>query len=177
MIGNLLKTPERLNILHEVLLRDEIRVTEISRDTDTSKGLVSRFLKDMEEESLLEREGVKYRNKNNSLNRALKVMLNINLLRWEEISPSWTQSAALYGSWAKGTNTTESDVDIWIKTDKVPTTRELNQIYKNLKEKTSSDVHILILTPEKLEDIQQNDTPFYHSLLRNSLTLEGEPIE
>lgn len=40
-------------VLHEVFLRDEIRVTEISKDINTSKGLVSRFLKEMEKESLL----------------------------------------------------------------------------------------------------------------------------
>lgn len=176
MLSELFKTQERLTILHEVFLRDEIRVTEISKDTNTSKGLVSRFLKEMEKEGLLERKGLKYYNKNNSLVKAIKVMLNLNILRWEEISPSWTESAALYGSWASGTNTSESDVDIWIKTSKTPSTQELDHLYNNLSSRTSSDVHILILTPEKVDDIKLNDPPFYHSLMNSSLVLEGEPI-
>ncbi len=176
MLSELFKTPERWNILHEVFLRNEIRVTEISKDTNTSKGLVSRFLKEMEKEGLLLRKGLKYYNKNTSLVKAIKVMLNLNILKWEEISPSWAQSAALYGSWASGTNTDESDVDIWIKTDKAPSTHKLTQLYKKIRNRTSSEIHILILTPEKLEDIKLNDPPFYDSLKNNSLVLEGEPV-
>lgn len=176
MLSDLFKTPKRLNILHEVLLKDEIRVTEISRDTDTSKGLVSKFLKEMEKEGLLERKGLKYCIKNSSLTKAIKVMLNLNVLKWEEITPSWAQSAALYGSWASGRNTSESDVDIWIKTTKIPSTIELNQLYEKLEDKTPSDIHILILTDEKLKDLKLNDPPFYHSLMNSSLLLEGEPI-
>ncbi len=176
MVSELFKTQERLNILHEVFLRDEIRVTEISKDTNTSKGLVSRFLKEMEKEGLLERKGLKYYNKNTPLVKAIKVMLNLNILKWEEISPSWAQSAALYGSWASGTNTDESDIDIWIKTDKAPSTHELNQLYSKLSSRTSSDAHILILTPEKLDDIKLNDPPFYNSLMKISLVIEGEPV-
>lgn len=176
MLSELFKTQERLNILYETFLRDEIRVTEISKDTNTSKGLVSRFLKEMEKEGLLERKGLKYYNKNTSLVKAIKVMLNLNILRWEEVSPPWAQSAALYGSWASGTNTDRSDIDIWIKTDKAPSTEELNQLYNKLSSKTSSDVHILILTPEKLDDIKSNDPPFYNSLMKTSLVLEGEPV-
>lgn len=176
MLSELFKSKERVKILNEVFLRNEIGVTEIAKDTNTSKGLVSRFLKAMEKEDLLLRKGLKYYKKNTSLVKAIKVMLNLNILRWEEISPSWADSAALYGSWASGTNTYASDIDIWIKTDKTPSTEELNQLYDELSNKTSSDVHILIITPEKLEDIKLNDPPFYNSLMKNSLILEGEPI-
>ncbi len=176
MLSELFKTQERLNILGEVFLRNEIRVTEISKDTNTSKGLVSRFLKEMEKEGILLRKGQKYYNKNTPLVKAIKVVLNLNILKWEEISPPWSRSAALYGSWASGTNTDESDVDIWIKTDKAPPTHELTQLYKKIRNKTSSEIHILILTPEKIEDIKLNDPPFYDSLKNNSLVLEGEPV-
>ena len=176
MLSALFKTKERLKILREVFLRDNIRVTEISRDTSTSKGLVSRFLKEMEKEGLIEKRGLKYQNKNTTLAKAIKVMLNLYILGWEEISPSWTHSAALYGSWASGTNTHESDIDIWIKTDKDPSTEELNQLYNKLSNRTSSDVHILIITPAKLDDIKLNDPPFYNSLIKTSLILEGEPV-
>lgn len=176
MLSELFKTQERVNILQEVFLRNEISVTEISKDTKTSKGLVSKYLKEMEKEGLLLKKGLKYYKKNTSLVKAIKVMLNLNILKWEEISPSWADSAALYGSWASGTNTYESDIDIWIKTDKAPSTEKLNQLYDKLSNKTSSDIHILIITPEKLEDIKLNDPPFYNSLMKNSLILEGEPI-
>lgn len=177
MISQLFKTQERLKILHEALLSRTITVTEISKDTGVSKGLVSRYLNEMKEEGLLERKGRNYYQINQPITRAIKVFLNLNILRWNEITAEWIESAALYGSWASGTNTEESDVDIWIKTGENPSEDELNLLYKNLKIQTASEVNILILTPEKLESIKKTDPPFYHSLQRNSLLLEGELIE
>ena len=109
-------------------------------------------------------------------NKIILFIINIVLIIIWNISPPWSQSAALYGSWASGTNTDESDIDIWIKTDKAPSTHELNQLYSKLSSRTSSDVHILILTPEKLDDIKLNDPPFYNSLMKTSLVIEGEPV-
>jgi predicted nucleotidyltransferase len=178
MITHLFKTPERLKILHEVLLlKDDITVTEIQKSTGVSKGLVSRYLNEMREEGLLERSGRNYHLLNHAITRAIKVLLNLDTLKWDGITAEWMISAALYGSWASGTNTEESDVDIWIKTDRIPSTDELNILYKKLKTRTASEINILILTPEKLESIKITDPPFYHSLQRNSLQLEGESIE
>ena len=109
-------------------------------------------------------------------NKIILFIINIVLIIIWNISPPWSQSAALYGSWASGTNTDESDVDIWIKTDKAPSTHELTQLYKKIRNKTSSEIHILILTPEKIEHIKLNDPPFCDSLKNNSLVLEGEPV-
>lgn len=176
MISELFKTPERLKILREVVIRSTITVTEISKDTGLSKGLVSRYLNEMKDESLLERKGRNYYLKDQAIIRAIKVLLNLEAIRWEEITASWIESAALYGSWASGTNAEESDVDIWIKTDENPPEEKLNLFYKELKTRTTSEINILILTPEKLESIKKTDPPFYHSLQRNSLLLEGAPI-
>lgn len=177
MINVLFKTPERLKILREVLLRPTVTVTEISKDTGLSKGLVSRYLNEMKDENLLERRGRDYYIKNQPITRAMKVLLNLETLKWDEINASWIESAALYGSWGTGTNTEESDVDLWIKTEDPPSEEDLNRLYKKLKTNTASEVNILILTPEKLESIKKTDPPFYHSLQRNSLLLEGEPID
>lgn len=177
MFSHLFKTPERLKMLHEVLLRNSCTVTEITKDTGVSKGLVSRYLNEMKEEGLLERKGRLYHFKNTAITRALKVLLNLETLNWDDLTAVWIESAALYGSWASGTNMDGSDVDLWIKTDKNPSEEQLNLLYKKVKIQTATEVNILILTPEKLESIKKNDPPFYHSLQRNSLLLEGEPIE
>jgi hypothetical protein len=34
-----------------------------------------------------------------------------------------------------------------------------------------------VLTPEKLERLRIEDTPFYNSLVMSSVTLIGEPLE
>jgi predicted nucleotidyltransferase len=176
MLDKLFKTPERLKILREVVQKDENTVMKISEDTNVSKGLVSRYLNELKKEGILERNGRAYYLKKNALTKAIKILLNLETLKWEDLTAEWIESAALYGSWASGTNTEESDVDLWIKTDKRPSPNQINQLYKKLKIKTSSEVDILILTPEKLESIKKTDTPFYHSLKRSSLLLEGDPI-
>jgi predicted nucleotidyltransferase len=177
MISPLFKTPQRLKILNEALKKDNVTVTELSKECVLSKGLVSRYLNIMKEEGLLERRERTYHIRDQALTRAIKVLLNLETLRWEEVTMEWIDSAALYGSWASGTNTEESDVDIWIKVEQLPSPSKLNLLHKKLKNRTNSEVNILILTPEKLESIKKSDPPFYHSLQVNSLLLEGEPIE
>lgn len=177
MINYLFKTDERVKILENVLERYSFTVKDISTETGVSKGLVSRYLDYMRKYGLLERSGRIYHVKSQSLTKALKIVLNLDKLKWDEISPPWVESTGLYGSWASGTNKEDSDLDIWVKVKEYPSEDDLNILYKNLKDKTSSELNILILTSDKLESIKKNDIPFYNSLKNNSLILEGDKIE
>lgn len=174
MLTFLFKTSERMKILETVLKKDKITVSQITQETGVSKGMVSRYLKTMKEENFLHREKQTYYIINHARMRALKILIGLQQLKWDEISPIWVESAGLYGSWASGTNTELSDVDIWVKVVNYPLEEEINQLYKNIKNNTNTEVNILILTPEKLEQIKKTDPPFYHSLKRGSLLLEGE---
>jgi DNA-binding transcriptional ArsR family regulator len=176
MLTYLFKTPERIKILETVLKKEKITVSQITQETGVSKGMVSRYLKTMKEENFLHREKQTYSIINHARTRALKTLIGLQQLKWDEISPLWAESAGLYGSWASGTNTELSDVDIWIKVVSYPSEDEMNQLYKNIKNNTYTEVNILILTPEKLEQIKKADPPFYHSLQIWSLILEGEPF-
>lgn len=177
MINYLFKTDERIKILKTILNKYNCTVKDISTETGVSKGLVSRYLDHMRKDGLLERSGMTYHAKSQSLTKALKIVLNLDKLKWNEISPRWVESAGLYGSWASGTNKEDSDLDIWIKVKQYPAEDDLNELYKNLKDKTSSELNILILTSDKLESIKKSDIPFYNSLKNNSLILEGDKIE
>jgi predicted nucleotidyltransferase len=176
MLSPLFKTEKRIKILETALKRNKITVKDISRDTGVSKGLVSRYLDYMRKEGLLNRSGQSYHLQDQVLTRALKILLNLEKLNWNEITPKWAISTGLYGSWASGTNKEESDLDIWIKVEQYPSEDELNHLYKNLKSRTASEVNMLILTFQKLDSIKKTDPPFYNSLQRNSLILEGEPF-
>lgn len=176
MLFHLFKTPERMKILETVLKKKKITVSQITQETGVSKGMVSRYLKTMKAENFLNRKKQTYYLINHARTRALKILLSLEQLKWDEISPKWVESVGLYGSWASGTNTELSDVDIWIKVVNYPSEDEMNQLYKNIKNNTNSEVNILILTPEKLEQMKKTDPPFYHSLQIGSLLLEGEPF-
>jgi predicted nucleotidyltransferase len=83
----------------------------------------------------------------------------------------------LYGSWARGTNHQDSDLDVWIRADSLPPESELARLQMILSLQADSEVNLLVLTPEKLERLKREDPPFYNSLVLNSITLKGEPIE
>jgi hypothetical protein len=46
-----------------------------------------------------------------------------------------------------------------------------------LSQQADSEVNLLVLTPEKLERLKKEDTPFYNSLVMSSVTLKGESLE
>jgi predicted nucleotidyltransferase len=111
-----------------------------------------------------------------SLSKGIKILLNIERIDLLKINKPFIKGIGVYGSWANGTNTVDSDIDIWIKTDKYPDEKELAHLSKILREMTLTDVQLLVLTPEKIEQIKK-DTSFFSSLYNGSFLLWGEPIE
>ena len=51
------------------------------------------------------------------------------------------------------------------------------RLQKDLSLQSDCEVNLLVLTPEKLEMLKKDDTPFYNSLVMGSVTLKGEPLE
>jgi predicted nucleotidyltransferase len=177
MLSELFKTEKRVEILYYVLYHDISTVTEISRETGVSKGLVSRFLDYLKNNGLLERHGRKYCLNDTTKAREIKVLLNLDKIDLDQRNLDWADAIGIYGSWASGTNTIESDFDIWVKVEKYPPEQKISLLNKNLRAMTESEVNMLILTPEKLETLKNTDKPFYNSLLRNSIILKGESLE
>ncbi|WP_321421826.1 helix-turn-helix domain-containing protein [uncultured Methanobacterium sp.] len=100
ILTHLFKTSERMKILETVLKKEKITVSQITRETGVSKGMVSRYLKTMKEKNFLHREKQTYYIINHARTRALKILMGLQQLKWDEISPIWVESAGLYGSMA-----------------------------------------------------------------------------
>ena len=83
----------------------------------------------------------------------------------------------IFGSWAEGTNTYESDLDMWIMVDPYPSEHELARLQKDIRTMAGVEVNMLVLTDEKVERIKRTDLPFYNSLVRTSIILKGESID
>lgn len=177
MITELFKTGERVRILYYIMFRSRFTVVKVSKETKVSKGLVSRYLNFLKDEGLLERSNRTYKLKDTAKTRAIKLLLNLNRIDLEKLDLSWVSSLGIFGSWASGTNTQESDVDIWIKVDQYPSEYQLSQVQKEFMNMTDSEVNMVILTPQKFERIKKTDKPFYNALIRNSIILKGEPLE
>ena len=177
MLTELFKTEERAKILSYVMFRSVFSVAEVSKATGITKGLVSRYLHWLMEYGLLQREGRKYSPLDGSPSRVIKLLLNLERIDLSAMNLSYTKGMGLYGSWAKGTNHQDSDLDVWIRADSLPPESELAKIQRDLSLQVSSEVNLLVLTPEKLERLKKEDPPFYNSLIMNSVTLKGEPFE
>ena len=177
MLVELFKTEERACILRYVMFRKSFRAAEVSRATGVTKGLVSRYLRLLEAYDLLQKTGREYSPQDGTNSRTIKILLNLERINLPALSLVPARGLGLYGSWARGTNNQESDLDVWIKADSLPSESLLARLQKDLSLKAESEVNLLVLTPEKLERMKIEDAPFYNSLIMDFLTLKGEPLE
>ena len=177
MLTELFKTEERARVLRYVVFRSAFRVAEVSRATGVTKGLVSRYLRLLVEHGLLQKEGRVYSPHDGAYSRAIRLLFNLERIDLSTLSLGPVRGLGLYGSWARGTNHQESDLDVWIRADSLPQESVLARLQKDLSLQTEGEVNLLVLTPEKLESLRREDPPFYNSLFMNSVTLKGESLE
>jgi len=94
-------------------------------------------------------------------------------------SPEWAKGIGIYGSWARGTNTRESDLDLWILVDTYSRDLEFQVagFQHELAHVLGYEVHTLILTKEKVRDLSRKDAPFYEEFRRDYVVIRGEGID
>jgi predicted nucleotidyltransferase len=177
MLVELFKTEERARILRHVMFSSDFTVSEVSRTTGINKGLVSRYLRYLAERGIVRRDGRRYFPIDGALSRAVKLLLNLENIDLSSLSLGNANGLGLYGSWARGTNDQDSDLDVWISAEVLPSESDLARLQRDLSLQTGSEVNLLVLTPEKLERIKLEDSPFFNSLITGSMTLKGEPLE
>jgi predicted nucleotidyltransferase len=177
MLTDLFKTEERVKILRYVMFRNAFSVAEVSRATGVTKGLVSRYLRCLMVLGLLQKKGRAYSPLDCAHSRTIKILLNLERINLSALTMDFAKSLGLYGSWASGTNNEDSDLDVWIRADSLPPESELARLQRELSQQTGVEANLLVLTPEKLERLKRDDSPFYNSLVMNSVTLEGETLE
>lgn len=114
MLSELFITDKRVAILNYVLYNDSTTITEISKKTNVSKGLVSRFMKYLEASQLIKKRERKYFLVHTEIVKAVKKLLNLERIKINTNDTFWADAIGLYGGWASGTNTLESDLDVWI---------------------------------------------------------------
>jgi len=177
-LSELFKTEERIRILRYVAGQRTVTATAVVEATGTSKALVSRYLHLLVREEFCTRHGRMYIWQENARSLATKRLLNIDLLRAQVPLPEWARGIGVYGSYAEGTNTAESDIDLWVFVDEYTPKLEIcaARIEKTVSVASGTEVHILILTPEKLAELREADTPFYAGLMRWGITIGGAPI-
>jgi predicted nucleotidyltransferase len=176
-ITALFSTDQRTRILRDVAYQTEpLNVTKEAKRLGLSKGLVSKYLKILLEEGVLQQKDGDYTVVDSTATRAIRILLNLRAFHngFFKDRP-FVKGAGLYGSTVKGTNVEGSDTDLWIITDEV-SQETLAKLTSDLR-KTFGDVTPLYLTIEKLDQLRKTETTFYHSLVFGSLTLIGDDLE
>jgi len=170
-----LATEKKLSLLGEVLSSagEKIRVRQIAGKLNLNPGYVSTILGKMEREGLIKHNELDLANPEV---RSLKILSNTCRLAnsWQSIRKKGILGFGIFGSWAKGSNTYDSDLDIWVKSAKELSAEETSEIRHILMEDSGAPlVSLIVLTGEKIAKIRNDDKLFYCTLL-NSFHLGGE---
>jgi len=173
-MNKIFSTKERIKILDSIILnKNPLSVNAIASSLKLSKGFVSLYFGVLKKIGIIKKVNEKYQIIDSGMVRAIRILLtitNIDILIFKKYP--FIKSVGLYGSCAKGENTEESDIDIWVKINNVgeekiaSLTSEINKKIKKAK--------LLFLTDIKLEKIRKDDELFYHSLVFGSIILYGE---
>jgi len=175
-ISKLLSSREREKILIEILFKEgEISVAEVSRSLGISKGFVSKFFSILAGAKIIKKSKHRYVVLDNIKVKSLRILFNLMIFADFSFGKyPFVVGAGIYGSCAKGENTEDSDIDIWVKIDKRDE-EELARLTGSLK-KLSGRISPLYLTREKLAVLKKDDPPFYNSIVHGSIKLCGENV-
>lgn len=167
-------TKERIKILREIIFKTGyLSVNNVSFKLGLSKGLASKYFDILTKENILRKTKGKVFVTDSSMVKAIKVLLNIRDIPVGVFKKhSFIKSVGLYGSCARGENTEESDIDIWIRI-KEAKEEEIASLTSKLRKKISK-VKPVFLTNKKIEKLKKEDQLFYHSLAFGSITLYGD---
>lgn len=170
---NIFSTKERIKIIKFVIYKkDSISVNNIARNLKLSKGLVSKYFDILTKEGVAKRLNGKFLITNSPMTKAIKILFNIKNIPIATFKKyPFVKLVGIYGSCAKGENTEDSDVDLWIKTEEVGL-ESLAELTYRLNKKIEK-VKILLLTEKKIEKLKKEDALFYHSLAFGSIIIYG----
>ncbi|MBN2013711.1 MAG: nucleotidyltransferase domain-containing protein [Candidatus Altiarchaeota archaeon] len=166
-----------MEILKRVIYRIEsLGVNEVASETKLSKGMVSKYFALLIKNGILRRLNGEFGVLDNVYVRSLKMLLNLSSIDHRVFRRyGFVRGAGLYGSFVRGMNTEESDMDLWIfieKTDDVDLAKLTNELKRRY-----GNVRPLYLTEDKIKTLKKDDMVFYHSLVFGSITVYGEGIE
>lgn len=167
-------TEERIKLLEGIIFRtDLISVNAVAGQLKLSKGLVSKYFDILVRTGILKRRNRKLSVADSPVTRSVKILLNMTRIPPKIFKKyPFVKSAGLYGSCARGENTEDSDMDMWVM---VRETKDhlLASLTSELNKKVSN-VKVLFLTNKKIKELKKQDTLFYHALAFGSIILYGD---
>ncbi len=154
-----------------------IKISDVAKTLKVSKGIVSLAIKKLNNAKIARNKNIDMRN---PLTRSLKVVATITKMTNSgaiDTIKKYSVAAGLYGSSANGTDTSISDIDIWIKPKSDLSQLEISKITRKLSDMLGRRVQIIVISSNRLKKIKNETANFYYSLLFGSIVLFGDGIE
>lgn len=159
--------------------RENLHLRDIADKLKVSPGSVHKLVSILKKEKIVKETTHKNRinislDRNNPIARELKEVINFNDII---NSPAYkklkkTGNTGFYGSYANGTNDNNSDLDLWVKTEKKEI--EIRPVIRELENQLNVKINPLLLTKSKIESLKKHD-PEFHIRLR--LTSKGDSLD
>jgi len=155
--------------------REEYHTRELVRQLKIGLGSASRYLKILEKEGLVIKEekgklSIYKANMENSLLKELKVVFT--LLEIDEMIKdlkSVSNQIILFGSCVDGEDTEESDIDLFVLSDKG---KSVNRIISNHQNKIERKISPVIVNYMELRTLKQKDKPLYSRIKKGRVLHE-----
>lgn len=173
-------TEKRIRILKLVLEHDGLYIREIAERAGMNPASVHNAIKlfgkmDIVSEKMVKNKKTITANRNNTILKKIKSLLNISELYDKKSFKELEKygKVGIYGSFARGEDTPESDIDLWIYSNNKIDAIKLRNITRELERIFGKEVKLLILDGVKIKRLKEKDPEFYFRL---KLTSDGEDI-
>lgn len=167
-------------ILKELASKNESYIREISENTGASPALVHQTVKLFKKLGFIKEKKLKNKkilsfDRDNLLLGKIRQLINIYEMQnhgsFKELKKHGT--VGIYGSFAAGKDTPESDIDLWIYARDNVNAIELKNITRKIETDFKKEVKLLVLTDKKIKNLKEHDPEFYFRL---KLTSAGNDI-
>lgn len=170
-LGFIFSSDERLRVMQKLLFSHskDFKIRQLAKEIGVSPALVSKCHNFAIKNNLFE---------HTPISMHLKALLNVQkimdsgLLKFIKKNIPGIKTAAVYGSWAKGTNFIDSDLDLWINNESEIPDEKIIEIREFARKKLNTEANILVLTDKKIEELKEKNSVFYCALI-NSIFLDG----
>jgi len=192
LLESILGKKNNIKIIRNLIMHKEwqYNITELSRDININKGVLSRLIEELETENIIEvsRKG---KIKLFSINKGNPFIKDIIIPLFEKENNFYqyilkdfinklkdkTESIILYGSFARGTAKLSSDVDVLVivnkKNDELK--KEI-EIFKENFLKNNMLLRVDTISILELKNLYKKQEPFIRSVVKNHKVLSGKPL-